>query len=140
MREKINNLVINARLHFDNTTIKLLCMAGALVPSVVPTITSGADLVSDINGVAQKFYTFILAITSAVAFVALAVCIFQMMYSKSEKVVSEATSWLKRIIVGWIAMALLGGAVTLMTGWFKYADSGELNITGGGLENSTSKE
>lgn len=58
--------------------------------------------------IVRDFYTQILAISTIVAVTVAAVALIVRMVSRNQKVVDEATAWLKRIIITWILLNSLG--------------------------------
>lgn len=61
-------------------------------------------------------YTDILGIATMAAVVCAAVCLFLMYFSKNGRTVDESRAWLKRIVVCWIALMLLGAIATYFQG------------------------
>lgn len=59
-------------------------------------------------------YGELVGISTIVAVTAAAVALLVRMISRNERAVSEATSWLKRIIVTWIVLNTLGFAVAYL--------------------------
>ncbi|EOS40258.1 hypothetical protein C808_01229 [Lachnospiraceae bacterium M18-1] len=60
----------------------------------------------------QTVYKDVAGIATVAAVVCSAVCLFLMNFSKSGRTVDESRSWLKRIIVCWVALMTLGAIVT----------------------------
>lgn len=61
-------------------------------------------------------YTDIPGIATMAAVVCAAVCLFLMYFSKNGRTVDESRAWLKRIVVCWIALMLLGAIATYFQG------------------------
>ncbi len=59
-------------------------------------------------------YGELVGISTIVAVTAAAVALLVRMISRNERAVSEATSWLKRIIITWIVLNTLGFAVAYL--------------------------
>ena len=57
-------------------------------------------------------YMDILGIATMAAVVCATVCLFLMYFSKNGRTVDESRAWLKRIIVCWIALMLMGAIAT----------------------------
>ena len=59
-------------------------------------------------------YGELVGISTIVAVTAASVALLVRMISRNERAVSEATSWLKRIIVTWVVLNTLGFAVAYL--------------------------
>lgn len=62
----------------------------------------------------QKVYNDVVGIATVVAVVCSAVCLFLMNFSKSGKTVDESRTWLKRIVICWAVLMVLGAIVNYM--------------------------
>ena len=62
----------------------------------------------------KDVYGQLVAISTIVAVTAAAIALLVRMISRNERAVSEATSWLKRIVVTWIVLNTLGFAVAYL--------------------------
>lgn len=69
------------------------------------------DIFSKVGDMFKDVYVEIVGISSAAAGVCAAVCLFLMFFSKSPKTVEESTSWLKRIVVCWIALMSISAII-----------------------------
>ena len=58
----------------------------------------------------------LLGIATMAAVVCAAVCLFLMYFSRNGRTVDESRSWLKRIVVCWITLMLLGAIATYFQG------------------------
>ena len=70
------------------------------------------DAISLIN----RYYRILLSVVVPTAAGMAAVCLFVMMFSKSEKAVSESRAWLSRILIAFIAILAFGGVFTVIFG------------------------
>ena len=76
---------------------------------------SAADTIwSRFSTIMADVYGELVGISTIVAVTAASVALLVRMISRNERAVSEATSWLKRIIVTWIELNTLGFAVAYL--------------------------
>ena len=73
-----------------------------------------ADIFSMAKNAMQKVYNDVVGIATVVAVVCSAVCLFLMNFSKSGKTVDESRTWLKRIVICWAVLMVLGAIVNYM--------------------------
>lgn len=74
------------------------------------------DLFGQAKSAMHSVYMDILGIATMAAVVCAAVCLFLMYFSKSGRTVDESRAWLKRIVVCWIALMMLGAIATYFQG------------------------
>lgn len=91
---------------------------GAYAVGMMTALMCQTVYATDIFGVAksamQQVYTDVAGLATVGAVVCAAVCLFLMNFSKSGKTVDESRAWLKRIIICWAALMMLGAIVTYM--------------------------
>lgn len=76
---------------------------------------AAADTIwSRFSTIMADVYGELVGISTIVAVTAASVALLVQMISRNERAVSEATSWLKRIIVTWIVLNTLGFAVAYL--------------------------
>ena len=75
---------------------------------------SGDTIWSRFSSIMADIYGELVGISTIVAVTAASVALLVRMISRNERAVSEATSWLKRIIVTWIVLNTLGFAVAYL--------------------------
>ncbi len=75
---------------------------------------SGDTIWSRFSSIMADVYGELVGISTIVAVTAASVALLVRMISRNERAVSEATSWLKRIIVTWIVLNTLGFAVAYL--------------------------
>ena len=89
----------------------MLCLQPALAASTTttsPTIwTKFSDMMADVYGK-------LVGISTIVAVTAASVALLVRMISRNECAVAEATSWLKRIVVTWLVLNMLGFIVAYL--------------------------
>lgn len=73
-----------------------------------------ADIFSMAKDAMQKVYNDVVGIATVAAVVCSAVCLFLMNFSKSGKTVDESRTWLKRIVICWAVLMVLGAIVNYM--------------------------
>ncbi|SDB27570.1 hypothetical protein [Eubacterium oxidoreducens] len=71
------------------------------------------DLEETVSTISDNIQSFIRGISTASAGVAAAICIFLIFFSKNERTVDSSISWLKRIIVAYVAIL----ALSIIIGW-----------------------
>ena len=76
--------------------------------------TGGDTIWSRFSTIISDVYGELVGISTIVAVTAASVALLVRMISRNERAVSEATSWLKRIIVTWIVLNTLGFAVAYL--------------------------
>lgn len=76
----------------------------------------GGSLFEQAESAMHTVYTDILGIATMAAVVCAAVCLFLMYFSRNGRTVDESRSWLKRIVVCWITLMLLGAIATYFQG------------------------
>lgn len=89
-------------------TMVLFAQPAAAAPAGGDTIWSRfSSIISDVYGE-------LVGISTIVAVTAASVALLVRMISRNERAVSEATSWLKRIVVTWVVLNTLGFAVAYL--------------------------
>lgn len=86
--------------------------ACALIISVQPVM---AETIWDrFSAIMQDIYGQLVAISTIVAVTVAAIALIVRMFSRNQRAVDEATSWLKRIVVTWIVLNTLGFIVAYL--------------------------
>lgn len=97
---------------------KAMMACGAAALCIQPALavgTGGSDTIwSRFSTIMADVYGQLVGISTIVAVTAASVALLVRMISRNERAVSEATSWLKRIIVTWIVLNTLGFAVAYL--------------------------
>lgn len=76
---------------------------------------AGGDTIwSRFSTIINDVYGELVGISTIVGVTAAAVALLVRMISRNERAVSEATSWLKRIVVTWVVLNTLGFAVAYL--------------------------
>lgn len=79
-----------------------------------PAAAADDTIWSRFSSIMADVYGQLVGISTIVAVTAASVALLVRMISRNERAVSEATSWLKRIIVTWIVLNTLGFAVAYL--------------------------
>ena len=79
-----------------------------------PSAAAADTIWSRFSTIMADVYGELVGISTIVAVTAASVALLVRMISRNERAVSEATSWLKRIIVTWIVLNTLGFAVAYL--------------------------
>lgn len=82
--------------------------------------TAYAGIAEAIQGFVEKAYNLVLTLVNPVAVLSAAICLCTLFFSRNPQKAETAYSWLKNIILAFVAINLLG----LIVGWFADATSG----------------
>lgn len=118
------NLQVNIRKKLRNPQLKIktawipqFMFAGFLMVTILSYFTQpvyAADVFSMAKDAMQKVYNDVVGIATVAAVVCSAVCLFLMNFSKSGRTVDESRTWLKRIVICWAVLMVLGAIVNYM--------------------------
>lgn len=87
----------------------------AVLVCIQPTFAAETETIWDrFSTIMRDFYGKIVAISTIVAVTMAAVALVVRMISRNQKVVDEATAWLKRIVITWIILNSLGFIVAYL--------------------------
>lgn len=103
--------------NFKQKSYKLFLYASMLCTSILFStniVFAADDIVDKGKQIAETIYKTIAALTLSSGGCLAAVCIFLMMFSKDEKKVGAALSWLKRIVVCVGAILLLSSIIAFI--------------------------
>jgi len=114
------------------TVCTILFMVLTVVCLAVPCFATGTgvggdDLFSRAEGMLNSVYSQILGISTVVAVVCASIALLMMFTSKNQKTIDEARSWLKRIVICWSVLNLLGFFVTYLS---DFVEGGRWNPSG----------
>ena len=117
----------NTQLHTENKSIRnpksitewipkamLSCFCFICIMTVFSQPVYAADIFSTAKSAMQKVYNDVVGIATVAAVVCSAVCLFLMYFSKTGRTVDESRTWLKRIIICWAILMLMGAVVNYM--------------------------
>lgn len=91
------------------------CYTMVLFAQPAAAAGAGGDTIwSRFSTIINDVYGELVGISTIVAVTAAAVALLVRMISRNERAVSEATSWLKRIVVTWIVLNTLGFVVAYL--------------------------
>ena len=109
--EKAKNFANEAKANVNYAMTRMTTGAMLATSTLLMTVYAddevGSDLVAKVKNIASKAYGLIVGVSSFVAALFVAVCLFNMMLSKDEKKVNSSMDWLKRIIVCWVCIFLV---------------------------------
>lgn len=109
--EKVKSFANEAKANVNYAMTRMTTGAMLATSTLLMTVYAeddiGTDLVAKVKNIASKAYGLIVGVSSFVAAVFVAVCLFNMMLSKDEKKVNSSMDWLKRIIVCWVCIFLV---------------------------------
>ena len=99
-------------------TRKAILACGTAALCVQPALaagTGGSDTIwSRFSTIMADVYGQLVGISTIVAVTAASVALLVRMISRNERAVSEASSWLKRIVITWVVLNTLGFAVAYL--------------------------
>ncbi len=103
---------ISARLRNRFQTAVSVCYMAVLLAQ--PAAAAGDTIWNRFSTIMADVYGELVGISTIVGVTAAAVALLVRMISRNERAVTEATSWLKRIVVTWIVLNTLGFAVACL--------------------------
>ena len=90
----------------------LVAVAAALLVSISPVL---ADTIWDrFSTIMRDVYGQIVGISTIVAVTVAAIALVVRMVSRNQRAVDEATAWLKRIVITWLILNMLGFIVAYL--------------------------
>ena len=90
----------------------LVAVVAALIVSISPVL---ADTIWDrFSTIMRDVYGQIVGISTIVAVTVAAIALVVRMVSRNQRAVDEATSWLKRIVITWLILNMLGFIVAYL--------------------------
>ena len=90
----------------------LVAVAAALIVSISPVL---ADTIWDrFSTIMRDVYGQIVGISTIVAVTVAAIALVVRMVSRNQRAVDEATAWLKRIVITWLILNMLGFIVAYL--------------------------
>ena len=93
----------------------IACYTMVLFAQPAAAAGAGGDTIwTRFSTIFNDVYVELVGISTIVAVTAAAVALLVRMISRNERAVSEATSWLKRIVVTWIVLNTLGFVVAYL--------------------------
>ena len=101
-----------------------VCVTTALMlsmPAYAATGTGATDIWSWLDKALTDLYQKFLSISTIAACVAASVCLIMMNFSTDDRAVSTSRAWLKRILISWVILNVLGFIMTYL-----------VNLTSGG--------
>ena len=91
------------------------CAVGIVSVGLVSVQPVMADNIFErIQSIVADIYGQLVAISTIVAVTVASIALIVRMISRNQRAVDEATSWLKRIVVGWIVLNSLGFIVAYL--------------------------
>jgi len=87
-----------------------------LMTTPVYASTGGTDIWSWLDTALNDLYQKFLAVSTIAACVAASVCLIMMNFSTDDRAVSTSRAWLKRILISWVILNVLGYIMVYLTG------------------------
>lgn len=91
------------------------------MPVSASTGTGGTDIWGWLDTALNDLYQKFLGVSTIAACVAASVCLIMMNFSTDDRAVSTSRAWLKRILISWVILNVLGFIMTYL-----------INLTNGG--------
>ena len=90
----------------------MVAVAAALIVSISPVL---ADTIWDrFSSIMRDIYGQIVGISTIVAVTTAAIALIVRMVSRNQRAVDEATAWVKRIVITWLILNMLGFIVAYL--------------------------
>ena len=114
MAQKLKRIGNNLRSKLK--TLSMLCMATMLClqPALAANTTASPTIWTKFSDMMADIYGKLVGISTIVAVTAASVALLVRMISRNERAVAEATGWLKRIVVTWLVLNMLGFIVAYL--------------------------
>lgn len=117
-----------AKLHAIPARLKRVALsvsAGitAALMMTTPAFAAGTDIWSWLDTALTDLYQKFLSVSTIAACVAASVCLIMMNFSTDDRAVATSRAWLKRILVSWVILNVLGFIMTYLvnlTSWGGY--------------------
>ncbi len=92
----------------------VVCTLCAALVSVQPVFATTVDIWSRFSDIMKDIYGQLVGISTIVAVTVASIALVVRMVSRNQRSVDEATSWLKRIVITWIVLNMLGFVVAYL--------------------------
>ncbi len=103
---------LDRKKHLQTVFWSLVSTTSAMLVSVSPVY---ADTIWErFSGIMKDVYGQIVGISTIVAVTVAAVALVIRMVSRNQRAVDEATAWLKRIVITWLILNMLGFIVAYL--------------------------
>lgn len=90
----------------------MVAVAAALIVSISPVL---ADTIWDrFSSIMRDIYGQIVGISTIVAVTTAAIALIVRMVSRNQRAVDEATAWVKRVVITWLILNMLGFIVAYL--------------------------
>ncbi len=90
----------------------MVAVAAALIVSISPVL---ADTIWDrFSSIMRDIYGQIVGISTIVAVTTAAIALIVRMVSRNQRAVDEATAWVKRVVITWLVLNMLGFIVAYL--------------------------
>lgn len=114
LRKEVVKMVkkLDRKRHLQTAYWSLVAAVSAMVVSVSPVF---ADTIWDrFSAIMRDIYGQIVGISTIVAVTVAAIALVVRMVSRNQRAVDEATAWLKRIVITWLILNMLGFIVAYL--------------------------
>ena len=103
---------IERKRHLQTAYWSLVAAASAMVVSISPVL---ADTIWDrFSSIMRDIYGQIVGISTIVAVTTAAIALIVRMVSRNQRAVDEATAWVKRVVITWLILNMLGFIVAYL--------------------------
>lgn len=120
MKNKIRTEPRGVKVHFDIVRFLFTAFmtATAAAGNSLNVFAEGVTVWDKAGEIMRDVYNQILAISTIAGIVTAAIALLMLNFSKTDKTVSEARAWLKRIVITWVILNGLGFIMAYITPFF----------------------
>ena len=103
---------LERKRHLQTAYWSMVAVAAALIVSISPVL---ADTIWDrFSSIMRDIYGQIVGISTIVAVTTAAIALIVRMVSRNQRAVDEATAWVKRVVITWLILNMLGFIVAYL--------------------------
>ena len=101
---------------FASVSVTTALLMVTPVYATTGTGTGGTDIWSWLDTALTDLYQKFLSVSTIAACVAASVCLIMMNFSTDDRAVSTSRAWLKRILISWVILNVLGFIMVYLSG------------------------
>jgi len=99
-----------------SVSFSLALMMAPTAFAATPSASGGSDIWSWLEYALNDVYQKFLSVSTIAACVAASVCLIMMNFSTDDRAVATSRAWLKRILVSWVILNVLGFVMVYLSG------------------------
>ena len=108
MKTKGDILFCRIQKIWFKVSLSLAAVLSMSMPAFAATQTGTTDIWSWLDKALTDLYNKFLSVSTIAACVAASVCLIMMNFSTDDRAVSTSRAWLKRILISWVILSVLG--------------------------------